>query len=68
MEKLITFEEVKRRTTAGKTLLYKMIKSGRFPRGIPISARRKGWSESQVQAWIDRKIREAAEATKGAKK
>jgi len=68
MEKLINFDEVKRRTTAGKTLLYRMMKEGRFPRGIPISARRKGWSESQVQAWIERKIKEAAEDVTGGKK
>ncbi len=44
--------EVLSRTGLGATTIYKMEKSGEFPRHILITPRCAGWDESEVDAWM----------------
>lgn len=52
-ERLIKLEEVCRRVGLGKTMIYAMIKDGKFPRPYKISPFASRWSEREVVAWID---------------
>ena len=52
-ERLIKLDEVCRRVGLGKTMIYAMIKGGRFPPPYKISAFASRWSEREVVAWID---------------
>ena len=52
-ERLMKLDEVCRRVGLGKTMIYAMIKEGRFPRPYKISPFASRWSEQEVVAWID---------------
>ena len=45
-------------TSLGKSLLYQLIAAGKFPRGIALSARRRGWLASEVAAWVTERAAE----------
>ena len=53
-DRLLRLEEVMRRTTLSKTTVYELIKQRRFPRGVAIAARRRGWRESEISRFVDR--------------
>lgn len=52
-ERLLKLAEVSRRVGFGKTMIYAMIKEGRFPAPYKISPFAARWSEREVVAWID---------------
>lgn len=52
-ERLIKLDEVCRRVGLGKTMIYAMIKDGKFPRPYKISPFASRWSEREIVAWID---------------
>lgn len=51
-ERLIRLDEVCRRVGLGKSMIYKMIQEGRFPRPYKISPFASRWSENEIVAWI----------------
>lgn len=53
---LLRRSEVEKRTGLSKTAIYSLIKSGRFPHPIAITARAKGWVESEISDWIRERI------------
>ena len=55
---LISLEEVIARTAMSKTLLYKKIREGTFPRPVAVGARRRAWVEAEVADWIDARVAE----------
>lgn len=52
-ERLIKLPEVSRRVGLGKTMIYGLIREGRFPAHYKISDYAARWSEQEVVAWID---------------
>lgn len=52
-DRIIRLPEVLSRVGLGKTALYGLIKRGEFPEQIKLG-RASGWSECEVQDWIDR--------------
>ena len=52
-ERFVKIDEVCRRAGLGKTMIYSMIKDGRFPRPYKISPFAARWSEHELVAWID---------------
>jgi prophage regulatory protein len=46
-DRLISLEEVKAQTNRGKTMIYRMMRAGTFPKRCPA-----GWSEREVQRWV----------------
>lgn len=52
-DRLIRLDEVKRRAGLGKTMIYGLIKAGKFPPPYKISAFASRWSEKELMAWID---------------
>lgn len=51
-ERLIKLVEVCRRVGLSKSMIYAMIKEGRFPRPYKISPFASRWSEIEIVAWI----------------
>ena len=56
--KILKKAQVLDRCGIGHTTLYAMIGKGIFPKPISLSPRRVGWSEAEVDAWIEAKIAE----------
>lgn len=52
-ERLIKLDEVCRRVGLGKSMIYDMIKTNRFPAPYKISPFASRWSEQEIVAWID---------------
>jgi len=52
-ERLLKIEEVKRRVGLGKTMIYDLIRAGRFPQPYKISPFASRWSEHEIVAWIE---------------
>ena len=53
---LIDLQEIKRKTTLGKTTVYQQIKERGFPAPIHIGRRRVAWVEAEVDAWLRSRI------------
>ena len=51
-ERLVKLDEVCRRVGLGKSMIYQMIKEGRFPPPYKISPFASRWSEQELVAWI----------------
>lgn len=52
-DRLIRIDEVKRRVGLGKTMIYRLIGQGRFPRPYKLSPFVSRWSDQEVRRWID---------------
>lgn len=52
-ERLIRLDEVKRRVGLGKSMIYELIKAGKFPAPHKISPFAARWSDQEISAWID---------------
>jgi prophage regulatory protein len=59
MERFLRIQEVQQRTGLKKSTLYLYIKQGRFPKPVPVTDRLVAWPESEVQAWIEARIKAA---------
>jgi prophage regulatory protein len=55
-ERLIPTSVVLDRICLSKTQLYRLINAGEFPRPIPIGRLRVAFLETEVAAWIDKRI------------
>jgi len=52
-ERFLKLDEVKRRAGLGKSMIYRLIKEGKFPAPYKLSAAAARWSERELVAWID---------------
>ncbi|QNQ60071.1 AlpA family transcriptional regulator [Pantoea sp. MT58] len=55
-ERFIRLPEVIKRTGFGKTWIYELIKTGRFPAQIKTGVRAIAFIESEVDEWIEKTI------------
>ena len=60
-ERLIRLPSVESLTGLKRAHIYNLAREGKFPRPLKIGARASAWRETQVQAWIEERIREAQE-------
>jgi prophage regulatory protein len=51
-ERLLRLAEVSRRVGLGKSMIYDLIRKGRFPKPYKISPFAARWSERELVAWI----------------
>lgn len=51
-ERFLKLPEVCRRVGLGKTMIYAMVKDGRFPKPYKLSPFTSRWSEREIVAWI----------------
>jgi len=58
-DRLLRLDEVMQRVGMRTTLIYKLMREGRFPRSIPLGVRTVAWPESAIDAWVTQKIQAA---------
>ncbi len=58
--KLLRIAEVKNKTGMSRASIYAEMKKGKFPKNIKITVRCVAWKSDDVDAWIEKKIQEAA--------
>ena len=56
-DRLLRLAQVKELTGLGKSMIYRMVAEGRFPKQFKPGGSASRWSEAEVQAWLD-KVRE----------
>ena len=55
--RLIRLREVMRMTGLARSTIYKVMKEGTFPSSVPLQSRAVAWVESEVQEWIEARLR-----------
>jgi len=55
---ILRLPEVKARTGLARSTIYLRMSEGAFPEPISLGARSVGWIESEIDAWIARRIAE----------
>ena len=55
--RVLKLKEVLCKTSLGKTSLYMLIKVSDFPKPIHLGLRAVGWLESEIDNWIQEKIK-----------
>ena len=53
---LLRLPEVKHRTGISRSLIYRMMQEGYFPRNISLSSRTVAWSSADIDQWINERI------------
>lgn len=61
MQRVIKIKEVSARSAKSKSAIYDDVAKGKFPKPIKIGARASGWLESEVEAWLEKRISERGE-------
>ena len=51
-------KKVMEQTGLGRSSIYKLIKEGSFPKPVPLGARAVGWVATEINAWIEDRVRE----------
>lgn len=52
-DRFVRLDEVKRRVGLGKSMIYQLVKEGRFPAPYKLSPAAARWSNREITAWID---------------
>ena len=58
-KRVLRLPEVIERTGISRSLIYRLIKEGNFPKQIHTSKRTSSWIESEVNEWLDSRIAES---------
>ena len=58
INKILSLGDVKSLTTLSTSSIYRMMKSGDFPKQVKLSVQSVGWLASEVHIWIDARIAE----------
>jgi prophage regulatory protein len=61
---ILRCKQVQARTGLARSTIYLYIKTGTFPRPVPLGARAVGWLESEVCDWIAERVRIARGGSK----
>lgn len=51
-------KKVMEQTGLGRSSIYKLIKEGSFPKPVPLGIRAVGWVATEINAWIEDRVRE----------
>lgn len=54
--RLISINEVVNKVGGSKSWIYSLIRSGDFPRSVPLGPRKVAWLESEVDEWIQQRV------------
>jgi len=63
--KILRLPEVKEQCGISRSAIYQGMKEGTFPRAIPLGTRMVGWSESEINDWIENKLKQRDQAKEG---
>jgi prophage regulatory protein len=64
MQRFLRLPEVKNRTGYGRASIYRLIAAEKFPRPYSLGARAVAWLESDIDAWIESRVK-AGQAVQG---
>lgn len=54
---ILRLPAVKRRTGLSRSSIYEQMKKGLFPQSISLGARAVGWVQSDIDEWLDNRIK-----------
>lgn len=57
--RFLRLTEVRKRVGLGRASIYRYMASGQFPRPHNLGARAVGWLESDIDAWIESRVKGA---------
>ena len=60
--KILRLPEIKEQCGISRSAIYQGMKDGTFPQSIVLGTRMVGWSETEINEWIERKINERDQA------
>lgn len=60
-DRILKLPEVKERTGCKDSFIYAKAACGQFPKPIKLSSRSSGWLESEVDAWINGRVKASRE-------
>ena len=55
--RILRLPQVKAATGLSRSTIYAKVKAGEFPRYIALGVRSVGWLESEIQEWIDERVK-----------
>jgi len=55
--RLLRLPDVLERSALSRSALYRLVNEGAFPRPLKLTQRSVAWVESEVEAWIDEKMK-----------
>lgn len=55
--RILRLKQAKERTGLSRSTLYALIKEGKFPTPIALGARAVGWLSSDIDAWIEARVK-----------
>lgn len=55
--RFLRLSEVRRRVPYGRASIYRLIAAGQFPRPYSLGARAVAWLESDIDAWIETRVK-----------
>lgn len=61
---ILRVRRVASRMDVSKSSVYKLVREGKFPRGLKIGERAVGWLETDVDNWIEARAKNASVAIK----
>ena len=56
---ILRLPAVKARTGLSRSTIYLRISRGEFPKQVSLGARAVGWLESEIDAWVESRIKES---------
>ena len=56
-ESILRWPDVKGRVGLCRSRIYQLIEAGKFPKQIKLSERAIGWLESEINQWIEERIK-----------
>ncbi|MFL9996727.1 AlpA family transcriptional regulator [Paraburkholderia sediminicola] len=54
---ILRLRDVQAKTGLSRSTIYDAVAKGDFPKQVPLSTRRVGWLASEVDAWIEKRVR-----------
>ncbi|MCR9910316.1 AlpA family transcriptional regulator [Vibrio campbellii] len=62
--RFLRLKDVKEKTGLSKSAIYSKVKEGEFPMNVSIGSRTVAWLESDINEWLERRIRARDKAVK----
>jgi prophage regulatory protein len=59
---ILRLPEVKARTGLSRSTIYSYIAKGDFPKPVPLGMRAVGWVESEIEDWLQARVRASRDA------
>jgi prophage regulatory protein len=56
-QRFLRLAEVRNRVGYGRATIYRLMAAGQFPRAYSLGARAVAWLESEIDAWIEARVR-----------